>query len=354
MPTLREVAEEAGVSLATASRALSGSRGVTVENEQAVKHAAARLGYRTNGIARALRSHRTQMVGVLIPHIADPFFPRVVQELERSLQRDQRSILLVDSLGDPTLERERINDLLDRQVDALVVVPAHPQESCTTIELAAATVPLVQLDRPVAAPTDVASIDHRGGIYLAVDHLVAGGCRRLSFVGAESPLEAVTSRRDAFIERLQHHGLPLPTTTPLGSFSVAWGAEAAGALLHTDPSVDGIVCANDLIAIGVLRALRARGRIVPDEIAVTGFDDVGFAEVSDPPLTTIRQPVSELGRAAAELLTARIDADEHRPPRHITLPAELVQRGSTTPVGATTTRVTATADTPGTMGEQSQ
>jgi LacI family transcriptional regulator len=329
VPTLRDVAAAAGVSIATASRALSGTRGVSPPNERAVKAAAARLGYSPNGVARALRSHKTHMVGVVVPHIANPFFPRVVQELERTLQLDGRAILLVDSQGNAETERDRIEALVHRQVDALVIVPAHPRDSGATLEAAAKAMPVVQLDRSVpGVDTDRVATDHSAGIVMAVDHLLDTGRERLAFIGARSALPAVTARGEAFLGRLRERGLAEPRETLLGEFSIAWGREAAGRVVASGTTIDGIVCANDLIAIGVLQQLHAAGVRVPEDVCVTGFDDVGFAEVTDPQLTTIRQPVQDLGRASAELVTSRIDRPDQRP-RTVTLQPELVIRGST-------------------------
>jgi LacI family transcriptional regulator len=328
--TIRDVAKAAGVSTATVSRVLSGNRSVADEYARAVLKATAELGYRGDTVARALRRGATEVVGVVVPDIANPFFPRVVQAIERSLHDTQHGLLLGDSGNDPEVEAQRISALLDRRVDGLVIVPCHAHHSVDAVAEAARHVPIVQLDRRVeGVESDDVGVDDAAGITMTTEHLISRGRRRLAFVGAERRISTAERRAAAFlatVERLLPSGVP-PRMLE-GDFSMDWGEAAGTTLLEERPAPDAIVCANDMIALGVLRALRLRGVAVPRDVAVTGFDDVGFAVVSDPPLTTARQPLAALGDACTRLLLERIRGDES-PARHITLAAELVVRAST-------------------------
>jgi len=349
--TIRDVATAAGVSTATVSRALSGNRSVAQENLDAVRKAATDLGYRGDGIARALRRGATQVVGIVVPDITNPFFPRIVQAIEHSLHHTSHGLLLGDSGNDPSVEADRIAALLDRRVDGLIVVPSHASRSARTIADAVRRIPVVLLDRRVeGVDCDFVGVDEAEGIAATTRHLVERGRRRLAYVGADPGVSA--SRRLASFWRTVEVLLPDAPAPPvlLGDFSMEWGEAAGASLVAAESPVDAVVCANDLIALGVLRALRAGGAEVPGDVAVTGFDDVGFAVVSDPALTTARQPLTALGEACVRLLLERITGDRG-PRRDIELPTELVVRASTADAVAMSTPGAAEAEPTPNEGE---
>ena len=328
MVTIKDLAAEAGVSVATASRVLSGARQVRESSAERVHAAAERLGYRPNGVARALRLQTSEVVGVVVPEIANPFFPRLVQAVERSLQRSGRAIMLCDSQGDPHLEANRVELLLDRRVDALVIVPSGERVTRRVLTQAARSTPVVQVDRRVeGVPSDYVTVDHRSGIGDVLAHLDRGGIRTAAFVGASSDLPAVRTRLEAYQEGMRRRDVRSAERVHLGEFSVEWGREAVDKLM-ADEMPDALVCANDLIAVGVLQGLRAHSLRVPADVAVTGFDDAGFATATDPALTTVRQPMEGLGRAAAELLERRMSGDRDEL-RTVTLQPQLIRRDST-------------------------
>lgn len=323
MVTMRDVAAAAGVSVATVSRVLSGNRPVRPEHAAAVRDAVDRLGYRPNQLASALRRQTTLTVGMVVPEIANPFFPGVVEAIEHALVGHRRGLLLCDSQGDPDHELQQVLRLLDRQVDGILIVPCHEQRSAAAVEAALAQVPVVQVDRRVSGVvTDTIEADHTAGIRALVEHLHALGRRRLAFVGADVASSVAKERLEAY--RSTGAGGP----ELLGTFTIDHGQAAARALLDADELPDGVVGANDLIALGVIQGLRAAGVEVPDTVAVTGFDDIGFASVTHPALTTAHQPVRHLGASAVRLLTDRI-AGEDGPPRHERVVPSLVVRAST-------------------------
>ena len=342
--TIRDVAVAAGVSTATVSRALSGSRSVAPANLRAVRKAADELGYRGDGIARALRRGATQVVAIVVPDITNPFFPHIVQAVELALHRTSHGLLLGDSRNDPAIEEDRIATLLDRRVDGLIVVPSHTSRSARAVAAAARRIPVVQLDRRVeGVDTDFVGVDEAEGIAATTAHLVACGRRRLAYVGADPAIS--TGRRLAAFGETVARLLPEgpPPVVLQGDFSIQWGEAAGARLVDEAPSVDGVVCGNDLIALGVLRALRVRGAEVPRDVAVTGFDDVGFAAVADPALTTARQPLTALGEHCARLLAGRIAGDD-RPRVDVSLATRLVVRASTARTTALSTPDSAEAE----------
>ncbi len=329
MPTIREVAAAAEVSLATASRVLSGTRRVTPELAERVLAASRELGYRTNLVARGLRRQRTDTVGLVVPRIANPFFARLVQELTCLLQPDERVLLVCDAQDSVEVEAEALHALVDRQVDGLIVVPSSGAASRAALTAAAANVRLVQVDRVVrGAGLDLVAADHAAGIDMVLDHLAGCGWRRTLYVGASEDDSAGRERLAAY-RRAVADGRTEPLAEPLlGSFSVAFGQQAGAALVRRALAGTAVVAGNDLIALGLLDALHRAGVAVPEEVAVTGFDDVGFTDVSAPPLTTVRQPVAEIAAGAVELVLAE---DGPREPVEWRFRPHLVVRRSTDP-----------------------
>ncbi|GAA2772601.1 LacI family DNA-binding transcriptional regulator [Saccharopolyspora taberi] len=318
---IHDVAARAGVSVATASRALSGQRGVRAENREKVLLAARELDYEPNSLAAALRSRTTHTVGMLVPRISNPFFATLVEAVENRLQLGRRSLLLTSSHYDPEAEQSQVRALLDRRVDALVMIPCHRERSIEVMTTAAARVPVVQLDLRVNgfAGTWV-GVDGEAGIAAVVHHLAGRGVTRTAFVGAEPTDSSSQERLDAY--RRLAGGSVL-----LGDFSRDWGKEAAGRLLEAGSLPEGIVCGNDTIALGMLAELARRGVRVPEDVRVTGFDDIPYAELGQPSLTTVRQPQEQMAAEAVRVLAARL-AGEEAPAQRIAISPSLVVRAS--------------------------
>jgi LacI family transcriptional regulator len=324
---LKDVARAAGCSVATVSRVLAGNRPVGAEVAGRVREAAGRLGYRPNHVARALRSRSTGMVGLVLPQITNPYFPSLVRELEHALHADGRALLLADCDDDPAVEAARIATLLDRRVDALVVIPADERRSRPAVAAAAARVPLVLLDRGCGpGVADSVGTDNAAGMALVLGHLAGTGRRRVCFAGASETDSAAAERRAAYQAGAGALDPEAPGRVESGDFSVEWGRAAVDRLWPGRP--DAVVCANDLIAAGVLQRLRQLGVDVPGDVAVTGFDDIAIAGLALPALTTVRQPVAELAAEAARSLGRRIAGGRSAPLRTVRLAPGLVIRAS--------------------------
>lgn len=329
--TLKDVARASGYSVATVSRVLGGTRPVGAETARHVQAIAERLGYRPNHVARALRSRSTGTIGLVLPQITNPFFPALVRELEHAVHAGGRALLLADCDDDPATEATRITALLDRQVDALLVIPVDEKRSREAVAVAAARVPLVLVDRgcgPGAA--DSVAVDNAAGMALILDHLERTDRRRMCFLGVAGSDSAAVERRLAYeagSTALDPRGAQ---RVELGDFSVEWGRAAVERIWPDRP--DAVVCANDLIAVGALQRLRQLGANVPSEVAVTGFDDITIATLAEPALTTVRQPAAELAAEAARLLDRQLAGGRAESPRSIRLAPELVVRASSTRV----------------------
>lgn len=325
--TIREVAEAAGVSAATVSRALSGAPTVDAVLAERVRRSAESLGYRANRVARALRRQSTQTVGAVIPDLTDPFFPALIQAVERELRLAGLSLLLRDAGRDVAAEAALVRDLFGDQVDGLLISPCDQVASRPAVRLAASRMPVLQVGGRAAAGLPYAGVDQADAMGQVIGHLTDRGCRSFAYVGPRPDSPAARERLDGFTAGVRPLGPGSADRTWLGGCSAAWGREAAAGLVAGGSWPDAIVCADDLAAAGVLQALRERGVRVAADIAVTGFGGTAVAEVCEPPLTTVRQPLAELGAQAVAGLRAVLDRRAARPPS-VVLRAELVIRES--------------------------
>jgi LacI family transcriptional regulator len=326
--TMNDVAREAGVSLATASRALAGTRRVNPELVARVQEAARRIGYRHNAVAKALREQKSGTVGMLVPEISNPFFPAIVEAVERQLQSRERELILCDSQGSTAIERRRIQALLGRQVDGLLVIPVDATESAAALTQAAISVAVVQIDRFVDGMSlDWVGVDDAAGMHQVVDHLLGQGAASIAVVSAEPSSSTGRQRLDALRGALDRNALK-PAAELLGEFSIGWGKQAATELLKAQALPDAVVCGNDEIALGLLHALADHGVQPPRDLLVTGFDDIAFASLLRPGLTTVRQPRESIATEAIRLLDSRVSAPTTAA-RRLALNPELVIRDST-------------------------
>jgi LacI family transcriptional regulator len=284
------------VSTATASRALSGSPLISADTADRVKAAAEGLRYRSDHIGRALRSRATLSLGLVVPNITNPFFPALVQAVEIEAKRAGWSMLLADSLDSVDIERENLDLLIGRRVDAIVASPLHRTRSRPALAAAAEILPVVQFDRHASDALPYVGVDQRAAMTAVLEHVVAAGRRRVAYVGANTGESTAAERLSAFrrwaVERGQERGHWLADSTLEG------GDDAARRVLARRPDVDAIVCCNDAIAVGVLAHLGERGIDVPGQVAVTGFDDSVMSLVCRPALTTVAQPLDAVAREA--------------------------------------------------------
>jgi LacI family transcriptional regulator len=327
-PTMKDVAALAGVHPATASRALSGARTVSPELVRAVQRAARKLNYRVNPIGRALKQGATGTVGVVVPEIENPFFPALVRAVEGAAHREGLGLFLCDADNSAQIEAERVDELLRRQVDGLIISPVHALRSAEAVRAAAERVPVVQVDRMVDAPTDMVGVNQHGMIEAVVDHLRSAGRVRFAFITSGEANSPVTERLAGY-RRVFAEDPGALDRIQVGDLTLEWGAKAAGALLAgSEPLPDALVCANDLIAIGAMQTLRRAGVRVPEDVAIAGIDDTPFARVAEPLLTTVAQPVGQIGDEAVRMLLTR-RREPHLAPRRLVLTGRLVPRDST-------------------------
>lgn len=333
-PTLRDVADAAGVHPATASRALNpATRGlVNADTARRVIKVAESLGYRPNPIARGLKTAKSGTVGLVIPDLTNPLFPPIVRGIEGVLEPAGYSGLIVNTDNDPHRERAQIELLRSRQVEGLIVATAlieHP----LLAQLRQEGVLMVMVNRRPDG-IDVPSItpDDATGIDLAVDHLASLGHTRIAHLAGPANTSTGVVRARAFRNAIRDRRLD--DDPSLVATCRYWtedsGAEALRALLDAGADFTAVVAGNDLIALGCYDVFAERGIDCPADMSVVGFNDMPFLDKLRPPLTTVAVPHQQIGAEAARMLLDAI-ADPARPARSVLLPLMLVVRGSTAP-----------------------
>ena len=331
-PTLRDVANAAGVHPATASRALNtATRGlVNAETARRVMKAAETLGYRPNPIARGLKTAKSSTIGLIIPDLTNPLFPPIVRGIEAVLEPAGYSALIVNTDNDPKREQQQIELLRSRQVEGLIVATAlldHPMLA----QLHRDGVLMVMVNRRPEG-VDVPSItpDDATGVELAVRHLAELGHRRIVHLAGPPNTSTGLVRARAF--RTTVRDLGLDDGPELVAVCSHWredaGATALRTILDSGTSFTAVVAGNDLIALGCYDVFAERGLDCPRDVSVVGFNDMPFLDKLRPPLTTVRIPHHQIGAEAARLLLDAI-ADPSRPSRSVMLPLQLVVRDST-------------------------
>lgn len=305
--TLHEVAAAAGVSIATVSRALNGKDRVSSRTAEHVAEVAERLGYRVNLIGRGLRAGTGATIGVVVPVISNPFYGELIHRLEDHLQRRGFDLVIADSHGDVERESDRLRMLVERRVEGVFVVPSDAELSFDAVADTARRVPLVQLDRHVLdLPADFIGVDNDEGIELAVAHVVSRGAERVVLVSGNDVTSVGRERRAAFEATVRTRALPQEVNV-FGEYLLEFGESAVRTLLARGPLPDAIVAGDDLVAAGVIAALKRAGTRVPEDVQVTGFDGTMLADVCEPRLTTVVQPFDDLAREATEALVRRMD-----------------------------------------------
>lgn len=333
VPTLKDVADRAGVHPGTASRALNpetASR-VNAATAKRVLRAAKALGYQPNPIARSLRTNKTHTIGMLIPDLTNPLFPPMVRGVDQVLSARGYTLLLADTDNSVEREEQLYAALRARQVDGLIFGTARRHHPLLQRALKA-QVPVVLVNR-VSDDHDAVAVvgDEASGLRQAVRHLVELGHRRIAYLAGPQNTSTGAGRRSAFLLAMHEHGI---TPDPeLMRECAAWsdeeGAKQTAALLdaHAD-EVTAVVAGNDMIALGCYDVLRNRDIACPAQLSVVGFNDMPFVDKFHPPLTTVRMPNHEIGAEAARLLLERIGGAVGAA-RTVTLPVHLVTREST-------------------------
>ncbi|MFJ9138844.1 LacI family DNA-binding transcriptional regulator [Streptomyces sp. NPDC102256] len=331
-PTIKTVAARAGVGRTTVSRVINGSELVSEKARAAVLAAIAELNYVPNSVARGLVTSRTNSVALVIPESesrlgSEPYFSAVIRGVSTALAETRTQLQLV--LVRDQAERDQLTEsVAERRVDGVLLVSVHEHDPLPGL-LEDMGLPTVLAGRrsPEESLSHVHS-DNAGGAAAAVEHLLGRGRRTIGTISGPLDMDVARSRLQGWREALEKAGHEVPEGLVASSdFTEEGGGAAMRSLLEQVPALDAVFVASDVMAAGALAELRRQGRRVPDDVAVVGFDDSIIARHTHPPLTSVRQPVEEIGSTIARILLAEID-DPEEPRRHIVLPTELVVRES--------------------------
>ncbi|MEU5250123.1 LacI family DNA-binding transcriptional regulator [Streptomyces longwoodensis] len=339
MPTMADVARHAGVSVATVSHVLNDTRPVLPHTRQAVLDAIEVLGYTPNTLARSLVTARTRSIGLAVSAISNPYFTEILQGVEASALEHGYGLLIADPHDDPEHERTVVQLLHERRVDGMIVAPSA-EPSALLAYLTRHRVPAVLLDRTVDTPAgasaevddaprfDQVCAENTQPMSRLVTHLAERGHRRIALVAGLPGLSTTAERISGYRLGLAAAGLPYDERLLVHGDSAAEGAQrATDRLLSLAVPPTALVTGNNAMTIGALRALRDRGRSVPEDLALCCFDDFAWADLFSPRLTAIAQPSREIGAAAVRVLLERLDAPR-RPARTVRLPCAFVHRTS--------------------------
>ncbi|MGW7273025.1 LacI family DNA-binding transcriptional regulator [Streptomyces sp. NPDC054864] len=337
-PTLEEVAARAGVGRGTVSRVINGSPRVSQATRTAVEAAVAELGYVPNTAARALAANRTDAIALVVPEpetrfFAEPYFSDVLRGVGAELSETEMQLLLIFAGNDR--RRQRLAQYLAaHRVDGVLLVSVHADDPLPDL-LAQLEIPAVISGRR-SADEALPSVDsdNFAGAHSAVEHLLTRGRTRIATITGRLDVYGAQRRLDGYRAALSDAGREVDERLVApGDFTEEGGRRAMTELLAACPEVDAVFAGSDVMAAGARQVLREAGRRIPDDVALVGFDDSAIARHMDPPLTSVRQPIEEMGRAMIDLLLAEIADD--RPAsarrldhRQLVLPTELVERSS--------------------------
>ncbi|WP_406192508.1 LacI family transcriptional regulator [Streptomyces sp. NBC_01017] len=326
--TIKDVATRAGVSVGTVSRVLSGSPATSAAARERVRSAVTELGYRPDARARALRSARSNAVGLLLSDVRNPFFAEVAHGAEQAALAASYVTLLANANEDTTQQDTYLEAFLTQRVDGIIVAP-QGEGSGNLRALEQARTPLVFVDRTVE-DFDVPSVtaDNAQGVDLAVAHLAAHGHTRIGYIGGPPSVSTGRARHDAFLAAVASHGLDEdPALIAVGDFRSASGSTAAATLLAGRRPPTAMLAADSLMAVGALGEVRRRGLRIGTDLALVSFDDIEWFKELDPPLTVVAHDARALGESAMRLL---LDVIEGRPAESVVQPMRLVVRESST------------------------
>jgi len=330
--TLSTIAEHLGVSTATVSLALRDSPLVAEATRQKIKSSAIELGYIYNRRAASLRTSRSGIIGVVVHDIMNPFFAEILLAIEDELGASRQTFLLCNHRDDLAIQTDFIDTLLQFGADGVILSPAIGTTAADIDKIEQNGLPVVMIARWVpGCHVPVFRGDDKQGIYLATSHLLDLGHREIAYIGGRRETSTGRDRREGYLSAMREHGIEPEPAWQIGSESTRKaGFDSVHALFEAGIRPTGIVCFNDLVAIGVMSGLRAMGLQPGKDIAVTGYDDISEAEIAAPALTTVWNGQQEVGRLAARAMVATISGEET--PREIVLVApQLRVRDSSCP-----------------------
>lgn len=329
-PTIRDVAQAAGVSINTVSRALNDKPDVNPETKRQILEAARSLKYKPNKLARGLRSNKTGVIGVIVADIANPFFSAVVKGMGKAARELGYSIILQDTGEDYAIEEEAVRIMQAEQVDGVLISPVQTDKR-SVLMLEESGMPFVLVARYFSdLDADYVAADDVQGGFLATSHLLERGHRKIGLINGPPFNSSARERFQGYKNALSKHGMPLDEALiTSGALTMEDGYSHARALLANESvrlRPTALFAFSDYVALGAMQAIQEAKLQIPEDIAVVGYDDIDFAFCLETPLTTVRVPKRRIGEELVTLLERKMSGEECH--EHLKLPVELVIRQS--------------------------
>jgi len=329
-PTIKDVAARAGISYATVSRALNGKYGVSRKTRDRVEALAREMGYRPNAIAQGLVNRATMTIGLIIPDITSPFYPRLSLGIEDTMLKSGYNVFLCNTNWNPDREKDYLDNLIQKQVDGLII-SSIARHAVDIESLIPEDMPLVYVSSyPEGTDRSYVLIDNIRGADMAVTHLIARKRKKIAFIGSDQELHSLEDRLSGYRMALERAGLrPEESMVVLDKFRERSGYEMIRNLLEGGVTPDGVFAENDLLAMGVVQGIQDAGLKVPEDISVIGFDDIPIASHPDIQLSTIHQPKYRIGTYAGEILLRQLGQNTaEQKVERMSLEPELLVRGT--------------------------
>ena len=324
--TIKEIAKLAGVSNATVSKVINGKdEHISQATREKILKIVDREGYIPNAIAKSLKLKKTKTIGIIIPDVMNLFFSELARGIEDAAERYGYSVILCNSDNDEKKKERYLTVLQEKMVDGIILTSA---ENTIKDKLKNISSPLVLLDRDIDSEENVGKIfiDNEKGLYDATKFLIGKGCKNIGFISSINRNKLSRDRKKGYEKALREHGMEVrEENIYLAAYDVETGYKGALKILE-DETIDGICCGNDLIAMGAIRAVKEKNMSIPERIKIIGFDDIQISRYLDPPLTTMRQPIYEMGESAIKILINIIEKNSVGDTR--VLETKLIERGS--------------------------
>ncbi|MDQ0154886.1 LacI family DNA-binding transcriptional regulator [Robertmurraya andreesenii] len=325
--TIRDIARESGVSVATVSRYINKVSYTSPETEKKIQQVLDRFNYTPNAMARSLATQKSNTIAFVTPDITNPFFPELVKSIENVAKTNGYRLLLMNTNEDELQNPDFWNQFKSNYIDGFILAASELSSDAQGF-LQGLSIPFVCIDRAVhPEQQNSVSVNNFEGACLAVNHLIEIGCRKIAHISGPNSLFPALERMNGYLRSMEEHQLK-PFILE-GDFTLASGTVQTERLLEEYPDVDGVFYANDLMAIGSLKAFKKQNRSIPKDVAIIGFDGIQLAEIVHPEISTIKQPIDKIGEIATSHLIKAVENREETFDVNITLEIELVRREST-------------------------
>ncbi len=325
MSTIKDVAKKAGVSISTVSYIINNKKKVRPQTKELVLKAIKELNYSPNLVARSLKTKKTHSLGVIVPDLSNMFFTEIIKGIEDIASKDGYVIILCSTYEDVKKEEKDLNTLLNKDIDGLIFIGTGK----TSIRNISKSTPVVLVDRKLGSSFLSVMVDNKKGGTLATDHLLSRRDSEVFLFTGPLTINTYFERMNGYIEALKKHGYEYNEKLIINcDINYDGGISAFESLIKSNSNVRSIFAANDLIALGVERAVLKNGLKIPDDIMIVGYDDIPTSSIVNPSLTTIKQPTYQMGVTAAKLLFGQLN-NKSLDSKHIILEPELIIRETT-------------------------